>query len=73
MLSMLLLFAEEAPKKVDDPGMAAIFSNPIFFLGAVGSPAPMSRNWRMPCTPARSLTVRARNARFDRAELRIAG
>jgi hypothetical protein len=42
-------------------------------LLAVGSPVPMSRNWRMPASAVRSRTLRTRNARLARAEARIAG
>jgi hypothetical protein len=36
-------------------------------LSAVGSPVPMSRNWRMPSWPARYRTARPKNARSARA------
>jgi hypothetical protein len=33
----------------------------------------MSRNWRMPISPARKVTARRRKPRFSRAAVRIAG
>jgi hypothetical protein len=38
----------------------------------VGSPAPRSRNWPIPCSAAQ-VTARARNARFSRAIARSGG
>jgi hypothetical protein len=39
----------------------------------VGRPVPMSRNWRMPASPARKRTARVRNCRDLNAMSTISG
>jgi hypothetical protein len=42
-------------------------------LPAVGSPVPMSRNWRTPRSAARQRTARIKKARFARTSVMIPG
>jgi hypothetical protein len=51
---------------VDDPAPRRDRLGDLVGIALVGSPVPMSRNWRRPASSARNLTARPRNARLAR-------
>jgi hypothetical protein len=58
---------------VDDAAAGAAACATSWVLFAVGSPVPISRNWRMPSASASWRTVLARNARLAWADIRMPG